>query len=263
MKQLAREFNTQLLVSRISILGDKNMTERMYLGNNYVKEFKSTLVKTTSEGIVLKETHFYPEGGGQPGDKGIMIIDNQEIKVKNTSVQKGVVIHETESQDFQVGSEVKGQLDWEYRFRLMQSHSAQHVISRYFQIHYQAETVSTQLKFAKSRLDFQPLRKITPEELVTITEDINKILAKNLPISITTLPREEAFSYLREKEYQTKYLEMVPKSIKSIRILAIGEYDFAACAGTHVKNTSEIGKISLKSTKNKGRQRERVFYSIE
>jgi misacylated tRNA(Ala) deacylase len=235
----------------------------MYLEDNYVKDFKSTLVKTNTEGLILKESYFYVEGGGQPGDKGILTINNQPIKVKNTRIRQGMVVHETDSQEFQLGSEVEGRIDWEYRFRLMQSHSAQHVISRFFQINYQAETVSTQLKYAKSRLDFQPLRKIPPEELEKIADSINLILEKNLPVFMKTLPREEAFFYLQEKKYQTKYLEMVPKSIKSIRIISIGDYDFAACAGTHVRNTSEIGKISLLSTKNKGKLRERVFYSID
>ncbi len=234
----------------------------MYLDDNYVKEFNSTIMKTTHEGIVLKETCFYPEGGGQPGDKGELVIDDQHIRVKNTRIRKGVLVHETDSQDYEKGSIVKGILNWDYRYELMRSHSAQHVISRFFQLNYQAETVSTQLKHSKSRLDFQPLGKITQEELSGITSRINSILAENLPISIDTLPREDAFNYLREKEYQTKYLEMVPKSVKSIRIISIGEYDFAACAGTHVKNTSEIGEIKLISTKNKGKLRERIFYSV-
>ncbi|MHA1994216.1 MAG: alanyl-tRNA editing protein [Candidatus Hodarchaeales archaeon] len=238
------------------------MTKRMYLVDNYVKDFRSTLIKTDTEGLVLKETYFYPEGGGQPGDKGTLFINDQAVKVKNTRIKQGEIIHETDTLDFPVGAEVEGKIDWKYRNILMRSHSAQHVLSRYFQVNYQAETVSTQLKAAKSRIDFQPLGKITPEELEKIANDINMILAKNLPISIKTLPREEAFSYLREKKYQTKYLEMVPKSIKSIRIISIGEYDFAACAGTHLNNTSEIGKISLISTKNKGKLRERIFYSV-
>ncbi len=238
------------------------MTKRLYLEDNYMKDFKTTLDKTTTDGLVLKETSFYPEGGGQPGDKGTLIINNHPIKVKNTRIKKGEIIHETDIQDFSVGSEVEGKLNWEYRYELMRSHSAQHVISRYFQINFQSETVSTHLKQSKSRLDFQPLRKISPEELTEITIEINSILAKKLPILIKTLPREEAFAYLREKEYQTKYLEMVPKSVKSIRIISIGDYDFAACAGTHVKNTAEIGKISLISTKNKGKLRERIFYSV-
>ncbi|PWI48291.1 hypothetical protein CEE45_07495 [Candidatus Heimdallarchaeota archaeon B3_Heim] len=238
------------------------MTKRIYETDNYIKDFNSTLVKNTSKGIVLKETCFYPEGGGQPGDRGSLIIKDQPIKVNNTRIHQELVIHETDTQDFPVGSKVEGKLDWNYRYRLMRSHSAQHVISRYFQVNYQAETVSTQLKYEKSRLDFQPLRKIPLEELGTITKKINMILAKKLPVSIKALPREEAFSYLREKKYQTKYLEMVPKSIKSIRIVSIGDYDFAACAGTHVKNTSEIGKVSLISTKNKGKFRERIFYTV-
>ena len=175
----------------------------MYLIDSYIHSFKTTISKTTVDGLVLKETYFYPEGGGQPGDKGTLIIDNQHIEVKNTCIKQGEIIHETDIQDFPVGANVEGILDWEYRNKLMRNHSAQHVISRYFQVNYQAETVSTQLKSEKSRLDFQPLRKITPKELEKIADDINTILAKNLPISIKTLPREEAFSYLQEKKYQT------------------------------------------------------------
>jgi misacylated tRNA(Ala) deacylase len=107
------------------------------------------------------------------------------------------------------------------------------------------------------------MSKITSEELKELSAQINEIISSNMPVSISFLPREEAIAFLREKEYQTKYLDMVPKSVQNFRIISIDDYDFAACAGTHVRNTSEIGQISLEKTENKGKLRERIYYTIK
>ena len=238
------------------------MTERLYLENSYLKEFKAQIIEITPKGVVLDKTAFYPESGGQVGDKGTLEIKNRMIAVTNTRLDKGKIIHEIPDIEIQVGVEVKGKINWDYRYKLMRSHSAQHVISRWFQLNFKAETVSNKLKYDKSRLDLHPLRKIPSDELETIEKSINEYLFQNLPISITSRPRKEAIEFLKEKEYQIKYLEMVPKSVQDFRIITIGEYDFAACAGTHVKNTSEIGEVNLLSTKNKGKLRERIVYSV-
>lgn len=238
------------------------MTKRLYLKDSYLKSFNATIMKITDRGLVLDQTSFYPEGGGQPGDKGEINVQGELVKITNTKIHHGHVVHETLQSDFPLGVEVNAKLDWEYRYNLMRSHSAQHVISRFFQLQYKTDTVSTQLKLNKSRLDFHPLSKLTPNQLKTIEEQINDLLVESLPITITTLPRSEAFAFLKEKKYQTQYLEMIPKSIQEIRIISIGNYDFASCAGTHIRNTSEIGSIALISTKNKGKLRERVFYTV-
>ena len=276
------------------------MTERLYLENSYLKEFKAQIIEITPKGVVLDKTAFYPESGGQVGDKGTLEIKNRMIAVTNTRLDKGKIIHEIphttptigmNGETIQIGDvtfsawdlggqlqsrralwemytknskgmEVKGKINWDYRYKLMRSHSAQHVISRWFQLNFKAETVSNKLKYDKSRLDLHPLRKIPSDELETIEKSINEYLFQNLPISITSRPRKEAIEFLKEKEYQIKYLEMVPKSVQDFRIITIGEYDFAACAGTHVKNTSEIGEVNLLSTKNKGKLRERIVYSV-
>ena len=238
------------------------MTKRLYLEDNYLKEFDAQIIEITSEGVVLDKSAFYPEGGGQIGDNGTLIHDDRVIEVANTRLKKGKIIHETSGADFKVGNEVTGKLNWEHRYKLMRSHSAQHVISRWFQLNFNAETVSNKLKYDKSRLDLYPLSKITPDQLETITVKINEYLSQNLEISITSKPRNEAIEFLKQKEYQIKYLEMVPKSVQDFRIVTIGDYDFAACAGTHVKNTSEIGRVSLLRTKNKGKMRERIYYIV-
>ena len=238
------------------------MTERIFLENNYLRDFDAQITELTPNGVVMDRTAFYPEGGGQLGDRGTLEFQNNIIKVTNTRLDKGRIIHEVPVENFSLGVEVKGEIDWDFRYKLMRSHSAQHVISRWFQLNFEAETVSTQLKYDKSRLDFHPLGKLSPDRLETISIQINEILAKNLQISITSRPRKEAIEFLKHKNYQIKYLEMVPKSVRDFRIVTIGDYDFAACAGTHVKNTSEIGSISFLSTKNKGKLRERIFYTV-
>ncbi len=238
------------------------MTKRLFLENNYLREFSARIIELTPKGIVLDRTAFYPEGGGQQGDRGTLEIQNKVNNVTNTRLDKGKIIHEVPVENFDIGVEVKGKLDWDFRYKLMRTHSAQHIISRWFQLNFEADTVSTQLKYEKSRLDLQPIGKLSSDQLETIAFKINDFLSNNLPISITSRPRKEAIEFLKQKNYQIKYLEMVPKSVRDFRIITIGDYDFAACAGTHVKNTSEIGSISFLSTKNKGKLRERVFYTV-
>jgi misacylated tRNA(Ala) deacylase len=91
---------------------------------------------------------------------------------------------------------------------------------------------------------------------------VNAILAQNLPVLIKHMPRSEAIAYLQEREYQTRYLEMVPKSVEEFRVLLIGDYDAASCAGTHVANTSEIGKIKIGKSKNVGAGVRRIYFRL-
>lgn len=240
------------------------MTERLYLANCYIRKFSGNIIEILPNGIVLDKSAFYPESGGQLGDLGILKTKNGEkIEVKNTVQQRGKVIHEVEStKGLEIGMQLQGELDWIRRYQMMRAHTAQHCISRFFQINYKAETVSNKLKTTINRLDLSPFSKLPSENLNEISAQINELLSRNMPVSISFLPRKEAIHFLRRKEYQTQYLDMVPKSVQEFRIVSIDNYDFAACAGTHVQNTSEIGNISLKKTENKGMQRERIYYTI-
>ncbi|MFX1506103.1 MAG: alanyl-tRNA editing protein [Promethearchaeota archaeon] len=239
------------------------MTERLYLADCYLQKFTGNITEILSNGIVLDQSAFYPESGGQLGDQGILKSDGEEIIVTNTHQQRGKVIHKLNSTEgLEVGMQLQGELDWKRRYALMRGHTAQHCISRFFQINYNAETVSNQLKTSINRLDLSPLSKITSEELKEISGQINELISRNMSVSISFLPRDEAIAFLKEKEYQIQYLNMVPKSVQNFRIISIDDYDWSACAGTHVQNTSEIGQISLEKTENKGKLRERIYYTI-
>jgi Ser-tRNA(Ala) deacylase AlaX len=238
-------------------------TMKIFQTNSYQKEFTAILLEITPKGIVIDQTCFYPESGGQPGDKGHFEYNGHKVLIKNTRNYQGKIVHETTENEIPLGTELTFQIDWNHRYTLMKLHSAQHVISRYFQNTFSAETISTQLKTTKSRVDFQPIKKFFQDQIRDTTQEINEILASGLEVKVSNLPRKEAFEFLKAKDYQIQYLQMVPKSIKNIRVVSIGDYDFAACGGTHVTNTSEIGKIKFLSTKNKGKLRERFFYTLD
>ena len=238
-------------------------TKKIYLENSYQKEFRGVILETKPQGLILDQTCFYPESGGQPGDKGHFDYKGNQILIQNTLNRQGNIVHETPTIDIPIGTELVFQIDWNNRYTLMKLHSAQHVISRYFQNTFEAETVSTQLKTARSRIDFQPIKKLSQIEIEEATHEINEIFTSGLDVKISNLPRKKAFEFLESKDYQIKYLNMIPKSIKIIRVISIGDYDFASCGGTHVNNTSEIGKIKFLGTKNKGKLRERFFYVLD
>ncbi|MFX0013762.1 MAG: alanyl-tRNA editing protein [Promethearchaeota archaeon] len=239
------------------------MTERLYLNDCYISNFSANILEINSKGVVLDRSAFYPESGGQLGDRGILRWEKEKISVINTRLDQGKIIHVLNSSNkLKEGMKIKGKLDWIHRYEMMRAHTAQHCISRFFQLKYNAETVSNQLKIGTNRIDLAPLSKISSEELKEISSQINILLSKNMPVSISFLPRKEAIEFLKEKEYQTQYLDMVPKNVKNFRIITIDAYDWAACAGTHVQNTSEIGKISLDKTEHKGKQKERVYYTL-
>ncbi len=242
------------------------MTDRLYLHDCYIQEFDAEIIDVTdfpNNSVILTQTVFFPESGGQPGDQGTFYAGNTAYEVKDTKQAKENIIHLLNNTiGLEKGTKIHGKLDWNLRYQYMKAHTAQHVISRYFQIELNAETVSTQIRQNQSRLDFHPIDKMSELELQEINIEINKIFSQNLPVCINFLPREKAIAFLQSKKYQTKYLEMVPKTVIDFRIVEVEGYDWAACGGTHVRNTSEIGFVKFIEMKNKGKNKERLIYSF-
>ena len=239
------------------------MTELLHMRDNYIHEFDATVEEIHGDYVVLDRTAFYPEGGGQSGDRGILEFENRSVIVKNTKKEKGIVKHLVNEQlPFGVGDSVHGSLDWEYRYECMRFHTAQHVLSRFLQLKYDLETVGNMITPGESRADYSPIEHIDEAMKLEIENGVNELLLQNMEVTITFMPREEAISFLSKKGYQTRYLEMVPSSVKIFRVLLIDDYDAASCAGTHVANTSEIGEIQIAKTKNVGSGKRRLYFKL-
>jgi len=239
------------------------MTKLLYMQDNYIREFEANIISITENSIVLDRTAFYTEGGGQIGDKGTISSDSESVTIINTRKIDGDIHHIIEgSVPFTNNQKILGLIDWDQRYECMRFHTAQHVLSRYLQIHHGLVTVGNQITCGRSRADYSPLDSISDEMKLEVQDGVNKILKQNLEVQLRFMPRDEARDYLKEKGYQFRYLEMVPKSVKEFRIISVGDYDAASCAGTHVSNTSEIGEIRLGKTKNVGAGKRRLYFSL-
>ena len=238
------------------------MTELLHMTDNYIREFDATVISSGDGYVVLDVTAFYPLGGGQSSDIGTLSDGATTLNVREVRKSEGEIRHYLEGSTFDTGTQVHGMIDWDFRYECMRFHTAQHVLSRYLQIHYGVETVGNMIKPGESRADYSPLESFDEEMKREVEAGVNEVLAQNLEVRIEFMKREDAISFLQERGYQTRYLEMVPESVRDFRVLTIGDYDAASCAGTHVKNTNEIGNLQIGKSKNVGAGKRRIYFKL-
>jgi len=226
--------------------------------SNYIKEFDAIVTKNKKDYICLDQTAFYPLGGGQPSDIGLLKWNDKESTIQQVIKKGDSVQHSIQGEKPSVGTKVHAILDWNRRYNHMKMHSAQHIISGIIFDDFNARTVGNQIHAEYSRVDFHPVR-LTDEDLDKIVTKFNNIIEKNLPIKIY---EEDRTSLEKRVDQQRAHLDLLPKFITKLRIVEIEGFDVCPCAGTHVKNTSEIPKIDKIKKETKGKDKSRIIYSL-
>ncbi len=237
------------------------MTELLYMddiASNYIKEFDAVVTKSKKDYVVLDRSAFYPEGGGQPADQGILQWDDHEARVTHVA-KKGIIKHVLDGDLPLEGTEVRGILDWQRRYAHMQMHTAQHILSGVVYDLYEARTVGNQVHADYSRVDFKPA-SFTDDDLHRIAASCNEVIAADAPVTIS---QEKRSSLEQRVNPERCNLDLLPSSIKQLRIVEIGDFDVCPCAGTHVRSTGEIPLISSVARESKGADTERVVYHLE
>ncbi len=208
-------------------------TKRLYLDNTYQTEFEAQVInkekREKGTAIVLDQTCFYPESGGQPSDRGQ--IDG--IDVIHVLEEKGRIVHFLEK-DVEA-KKVKGKIHWETRFDHMQQHSGQHILSQSFSELLEGETLSFHMGETVSTLEIG-LQEISEEDVERVERRANEIVFQD---------REVKYHYLSEEDVGNLPLRRPPKKKGIIRVVEVLEYDHSACGGTHVRRTGEIGLIKI------------------
>jgi misacylated tRNA(Ala) deacylase len=239
------------------------MTELIYHTDSYVKEFDATVttVDPESRTLILDRTAFYPGGGGQPADFGTLSSGETTWKIKRAKKAGPEIIHliEGDAPLPSVGAKVHGEIDWDHRYKLMRTHSAMHVLCGVIFRDYGASVTGGDMEPLKGRMDFEfeTMHKDLVEKIETA---INTEAAKGYPVRVDILPREEAFKI--PDLIRTK-INLLPEGIQEVRIVEIVGLDLQADGGTHVKNTSEIGKIHVVDYKSKGKINKRIYVEVE
>lgn len=220
---------------------DLPATKLLYYEDENQREFDAKVIYSQDNKIVLDQTYFYPEGGGQPGDIGTFVFNGQEIEVKDVKKVGKVVVHHT-SENIPVGSEVHGKIYWPRRISLMRHHSSTHVIlgaAREILGNHIWQT-GAQKGTDRSRVDITHYLKLTSEDLRKIELRANEVVLEDIPIDKQWLDRNIA-----EEKYGFRlYQGGIPPG-KQVRVVRIDDFDVEACAGTHCKSTGVIGSIKI------------------
>ena len=207
------------------------MTKKLYYKDAYMTKFTGKVL-SCEEGkkgiaVVLDQTAFYPEGGGQPADMGAL----GGAKVSYVFIKDEVIYHVVDKA-LEVGKEVEGVIDFERRFDFMQQHSGEHILSGLINAKYGYNNVGFHLSIDYTTCDFDG--ELTKEQIQEIEILANESIYQNLAIDCTIYNDQE----IKEKPYRSK-LDLVG----DVRLVTVPNYDTCACCGTHVKMTGEIGMI--------------------
>ena len=213
------------------------MTEQLYYQDSYIKDFEAVVLSCIPNGnhfeAVLDRTAFFPEGGGQCADTGVLHIENREIQVFDVQERNGEIIHFVDK-EILPGQTVIGELDFQERFSKMQQHTGEHIISGIVHRRFGYENVGFHLGKEEVTMDYDG--PLTPEELRSIEYEANQVVAENREIRAYFPGTEELekIPYRSKKELQGK-----------IRIVEIQDCDICACCAPHVKTTGNVGLIKI------------------
>jgi misacylated tRNA(Ala) deacylase len=252
-------FNFKLLI----LAGDRmiggGMTDLLYLQDSYFKQFKAEVIDVSDLGVCLDQTAFYPGGGGQPYDQGVLHSDDANYEVPRMKRKDGSLWHVLEDNGLEKGSQVVGEIDWDRRYQLMRVHTAMHILCGVIWRDYGASVTGGNMEPLRGRMDFE-FESLTKDLVAEIEQKINLEVEAARPIKVETLPREEAFEI--PDLIRTK-VNLLPPSIKQVRTVEIEGLDLQADGGTHVANTEEVGLIRIVDYKSKGAINKRLVVELE
>ena len=238
-------------------------TNKLYLESMeaaYLEEFTAGVLAIDENKIVLDQTLFYPLGGGQNWDLGSLEGPNGRMEV--IEVRGRGAIHHTVEDTFEleVGDEVRGKIDFERRYSHMKMHTAQHLVSGIaYEMFDGVRTVGNQIHTEKSRIDFKPIQ-FTEEMLLDLQTTVNEKIALRLDVTDSQMTRDEINSIMPPDRTN---MDLLPAFINDLRVVTIGDrLDMCPCAGTHVRNISEINGIEFIGKKSKGKGTQRVTYQL-
>src|SRR6185369_5290472 len=214
-------------------------TERLYYNDSHLIEFDGRVVDITERvsgwaGIVLDRTAFYPTGGGQPSDTGTL---NGARVVECIDDGENGIIHLVQRTEPELGSEVKGRIDWSRRLDHIQQHTGQHILSQAFVTLFKAPTKSFRVLERSCEIDVD-LNNPTDEVIEKAAELANNVIWEDRPITIRNVRSEEAASLPLRKD---------PAREGELRLIEIDGFDLTPCGGTHAFRTGEVGMIAVRT----------------
>jgi misacylated tRNA(Ala) deacylase len=233
-----------------------SVTEPLFQQDAYLRSCAGTVVESGGSGVVLDRTVFYPLGGGQPGDSGLLrATDGREWRVVDSRKgEAGRILHVLEAGLAlpQPGTVVETVLDWERRHAHMRMHTCLHLVGSVLRY----GVTGGQIAADKGRLDFDTQDEIDRD---AVTAAVNALVAADHPVRSMWITDEELD---RRPELVRTLSVQPPRGAGRIRLLEIPGVDLQPCGGTHVAATGEIGPVAITRVENKGKHNKRVYVAF-
>lgn len=229
----------------------------IYQTDSYCQRFEAEVIAVdpSTNAVQLSATAFYPGGGGQPCDTGVLKVGAATLRVPK--VLKGNW-HVVEGSLPAVGTVVEGQIDWQTRYQLMRIHTALHVLCGVVFRTYGALVTGGDMSPLQGRMDFE-FERMQRELVDDIQARINAEVAAAREVVVRIVPREEAFQI---PDLIRTRINLLPEGIQEVRTVEIRGLDLQACGGTHLANTSEIGQLRITDYKSKGGINKRIYLEV-
>jgi len=227
----------------------------------YLKEFTAEVIAVSEDSVVLDQTLFYPLGGGQNWDTGTLLWESGRLSVTEVRGRGDIQHFVGEDHGLQVGDLVEGEIDWDRRYAHMRMHTAQHLVSGIvYEMYDGARTVGNQIHANRSRIDFNPV-KFSDEMIENLFHRANEIVESNPKVTDGIMTREQINAIMPPDRTN---MDLLPISVKQLRVVRIGDnIDLCPCAGTHVRELSEVGEMQFLAKKNKGKGTTRISYTLD
>ena len=230
------------------------MTLELFRNNSYLKEYNAIISEVIPEGLVFKETIFYPEGGGQPGDIGSIKLKNKTINIVGTKYINNKLVHLTQTiDDIKKNEEGNLILDWSKRYSYMQVHTCLHLLCSIIPYPVTGGSIGD----GRGRLDFDLETKPDKEDVLN---KLNNLIHKDYLVHISSITDQE----LDDNPDLVRTMSVKPpRGSGQIRMVRIGDdIDFQPCGGTHVNKTSEINLVKSVKIENKGKMNKRIIITF-
>lgn len=234
-------------------------TEPLYLDDPYRRDADAEVVECAGEACALSRTVFHPGGGGQPHDRGHLVVRGEAVTVSDVVEDREGRIWHRVGRELPPGEPVRAVLDWPYRYALMRHHGLMHVVNTVARDRFGGVITGVQLGPDRSRIDFR-LPSFARERIPELEAAVNEVVARALPIAASVVSEEE----FRRRPELVRTLNVAPPVVDGlVRVVEIAGFDVQACGGTHVHGTSEIGRARIVKFDNKGKDNKRFYWELE
>jgi len=234
------------------------MTELLFRDDGYLRSCAARVTAADERGIRLDRTVFYPTGGGQPGDSGVLRLASGEAiaiadTIKGAAPDEVVHIPAAGAQLPEPGTELAAEIDWERRHRLMRMHTCLHLLCSIVP----GAVTGGQVSDGRGRLDFDVPGSSLDKEAIAVR--LNELIAGAYPVA----PRWVSDDELAARPELVRTISVKPPTgMGRVRLMEISGVDLQPCGGTHVGNTAEIGPVAVAKIENKGRQNRRIIVAF-